>query len=382
MKRIGRGIVSLGLVLCVQVAQAFWSPVQRVTWTSGESTNPAMAVDSNGGVHIAWSDATPGNWEIYYKASPDGGTTWGTAKRLTRTPDKSYRPDIAVVSGSVIHVVWYEETSSNREVYYSKSTNGGTTWSEAKKLAGTVGGNRAPVIAIYSVNVLHVVWYGAEPGNSQIYYRRSLNGGATWSAAKRLNWSSGNCFYPALAVDSTGGVHVVWYDYSPGNAEIYYKRSTDGGTTWSTSQRLSVTSCPSYDPDIAIDSTGVIHVVWHENDTVANDIYYKKSTDGGLAWTVKKRLTWTSGNSWSPALAIDSLNTVHIVWHDFTPGNWEVFYKNGADGGTTWGTAQRLTRNSESSLDPAIATDSNDFVHVVWTDYAPGNGEIYYRKGM
>jgi hypothetical protein len=46
-------------------------------------------------------------------------------------------------------------------------------------------------------------------------------------------------------------------------------------------------------------------------------------------WTPAKRLTWTSGRSNSPAIAADSSDDLHVVWSDNTPGNFEIYYKKG-----------------------------------------------------
>jgi len=98
-------------------------------------------------------------------------------------------------------------------------------------------------------------------------------------------------------------------------------------------------------------------------------------------WGATKRLTWNSGDSYFPAIAIDSNNNLHVVWHDWTPGNWEIYYKRSTDGGLSWGATKRLTWNSGNSLYPGIAIDSNNNLHVVWCDYTPSNYEIYYKKG-
>ncbi len=40
----------------------------------------------------------------------------------------------------------------------------------------------------------------------------------------------------------------------------------------------------------------------------------KKSTDGGSPWMTSQRITWTSGPSEHPAVAVDSSGNVHVVW--------------------------------------------------------------------
>jgi hypothetical protein len=87
---------------------------------------------------------------------------------------------------------------------------------------------------------------------------------AQWTTSQRLTWNSGWSQYPAIAVDSLGDLHVVWADSTPGNSEIYYEKSTDGGSAWATSQRITWTSGFSHVPAIAVDSLGNLHVVWHD----------------------------------------------------------------------------------------------------------------------
>jgi hypothetical protein len=374
-------LLTTGLLSLVSDALADWSAAKRLTWTSGDSCIPAMAADSGSAVHVAWYDGTAGNAEIYYRKSDDGGSTWSASQRLTWTSGESQFPDIATDSGNAIHVVWSDDTPGAYEIYYRNSDDGGSTWSPTKRLTWTSGESLGPDIAIDSGDSIHVVWHDGTPGNAEIYYKQSTDGGTTWSPTKRLTWTSGHSLEPAMAASPNNILHIAWLDYTPGNYEIYYKKSAPGGTTWSAAQRITWTSGYSFDPTIDIDSENSVHVVWRLDTPDHMDLYYKKSPDGGETWSPLKRLTWTSVGAYSPAVDIDSNDSIQVVWSDDTPGYAEIYYKSSADGGLTWSASQRITWTSGDSYSPAMVIDPGDNIHVAWQDDTPGNFEIYYRKG-
>jgi len=370
-------IVAFGVFLLIQpIGAQTWTAAKRLTWNPGLSGRAQIAVDSNNYIHVVWHDDSPGNYEIYYKMSTNGGTTW-SIRRLTYNAGSSRVPQIAVDSSSNIHVVWMDDTSGNNEIYYKKSTNGGTTWS-TRRFTYNPGNSVSPAIVADSNNYIHVVWSDNTTQWPEIYYKKSTDGGVSWTT-KRLTYKSSISVMPAIAVDSNNYIHVVWCDTSSGDGNIYYKKSVDGGTSWTT-KRLTNNSGSSQSPKIAVDSNNYIHVVWHDYTPGNFEIYYKRSTDGGASWTTK-RLTWNSEPSALPSISIDSMDYIHIVWLDDTPGNGEIFYKRSTNGGGTW-TAKRLTYNPGTSSSPAITVDSNNHIHVTWTDETPGNYEIHYKKGI
>jgi hypothetical protein len=382
MKRIGLMLAVFALFLFVQAARADWTPLKRLTWNSGASWCPAIAADPFGNVHVVWYDETPaaGFPEIYYKKSTDGGSTWTASKRLTWTSGMAEDPAIAVDSSGNVHVVWKETVLGYWEIYYGKSTDGGATWMSSQRLTWNARVSFDPLdIAVDSSGDVHVVWAGNTPGNYEICYRKTTNGGSAWMTSQRLTWNSGISYEPAIAVDSSGNPHVVWDDNTPGECEIYYKKTTNGGSAWMTSQRLTWNSGISYEPAIAVDSSGNPHVVWRDNTPGNNEIYYKKTTNGGATWMTSQRLTWNSGGSYEPAIAVDSSGNPYVVWHDDTQG-YQIYFKKSTNRGSAWMTSQRLTSNSGYSGHPAIAVDSSGNVHVVWYDNMFGNYEICYRK--
>ncbi len=381
MRRMKTMILAIGILAFVQVGQADWTPAKRLTWTTARSLLPRIAADSFGFLHIVWIEWTAALPEIYYKKSTDGGATWGTSKRLTWTSGSSLGPTLAVDPSGHLHAVWDDSTPGNEEVYYKKSTDGGDTWSTAKRLTSTSGNSSEASLVADPSGHLHVAWYDSTPGNEEVYYKKSTDGGNTWSTAKRLTWNSGSSRRPVLAVDPSGHLHVVWYDSTPGNWQVYYKKSTNEGSTWTESKRLTWSSGFASDPALAIDPSGHLHVVWYDSAPGHFEIYYKMSTDEGASWAASKRLTWTSDDSLWPVIGVDSSGYLHVVWQDLTPGNYEVYYKKSTDGGATWTTSQRLTWTSGASWFPTMASDSSDYVHVVWYDDTSGSEEIYYKKG-
>jgi hypothetical protein len=78
-------------------------------------------------------------------------------------------------------------------------------------------------------NDVHVAWDDARDDGTtmEIYYKKSIDGGTSWSSDLRLTYSPGShSYHPKLGLNSTT-VHITWWDMMDGNREIYYKRSPD-----------------------------------------------------------------------------------------------------------------------------------------------------------
>jgi len=248
---------------------------------------------------------------------------------MTWTSNHSFNASISIGFDNRVHVAWYERTTTtNNEIFYKRSTNGGSTWLAPVRLTWNLGRSYSPAIAADSASRIHLVWKDNTPGNNEIFYKRSDDMGVTWSSPTRLTWSSGDVINLFLVVDLSDRVHMVYNDDTPGNREIYYKCSTDYGASWSTPKRLSWNSGNSYKPKAAVDLSGTVHVVWYDTSVDPTEIFYKNSTDLGATWSAMARLTWNSGPSQAPSIAADQNDDLHMVWDDGSSGNQEIYYKN------------------------------------------------------
>ena len=225
MKRRALIVLALGLLFSTQAARADWTPVRRINYTNGHSYYPAAAVNSSNGVYIVWEENIVDNAEVYLRRSPDGGATWSAIMNLSANAGASMQPAIAVGSNGSVHVAWEDTAPGDKEIYYRRSTDYGDTWDPAKRISLTGGSSEDPSMAVDSQGTVHVVWHDTRPGDAEIYYKRSsAGGGVPWSADRRLSWNSGVSIMPTIAIDSSDSIHVFWHDFAAGNAQIYYKK--------------------------------------------------------------------------------------------------------------------------------------------------------------
>ncbi|HEY5536895.1 MAG TPA: T9SS type A sorting domain-containing protein [Ignavibacteria bacterium] len=368
-------ITLIFIIVLSGIVNAQWEADVRMTNNtaiSRTSSNNAWCIASNGNVvHIVYFDARTGSTDIYYKRSIDGGVNWENDINLTNSSSNSsaVAPSIAL-NGTSVHLVWRDSRDGpNGEIYYKRSIDNGVTWDADIRLTNNSELSWQPTICVSGLN-LHVVWYDNRDGVSQVYYKRSIDGGLNWEADVRLTSHSYNETNPSVCVSGTN-VHVVWYDNQNGITKIYYKRSMDGGLTWSSDYLLS--NAGDF-PTIAV-SGSKVYAAWNG----ANSIQYRKSLDGGISWNTESILTN------APNLGVPNPNIcfngsfVHIVWKDNRNGNYEIYYKKSRNEGLTWEADTRLTNALDESRNAFVAA-SNSKVHVVWQDSRDGNQEIYYKR--
>ncbi len=302
---------------------------------------------------------------------------WQPDLRLTNDPALSitnYNIPCISTSGDTLHVVWFDERDGNREIYYMRSTDSGVNWGTSTRLTNSAGSSENPTITVEG-SVVHVVWHDSRDGNNEIYYKRSGDGGVSWGTDVRLTNATNQSRWPSISTTGSD-VHIAWFDERDGNQEIYYIRSTDGGLSWGTDVRL--TNDPNGSGWSSVVASGsAVHIVWGD-DRFGAEIFYKRSTDGGITWGSDTRLTNDPGFSAYSWVSLSG-SVLHIVWMDTRDGNREIYYKRTTDSGISWGSDQRMTNNSSASEWPSVSA-SGMIVHVVWYDLRDGNSEIYYKR--
>lgn len=245
-----------------------------------------------------------------------------------------------------------------------------------------------PQIAAAGEHV-YVVWEDQRRGRFEgdIYFNRSLDGGATWLPQElRLDSPSGGegrSQHPRISA-AGDAVYVVWQDNrSGGGFDIYFNRSLDAGATWLPTEIRLDTDLPasgrSENPQLVSDGP-FVYVVWKDDRNgglFGEDIYFNRSLDGGTTWLssdvrVDTDVPGSAESKW-PTIAASG-DCVYVVWQDHRVGRPSIYFNRSLDRGATWqATDLRLdTDKDRPALSPQVVATA-DSVYVVWSlDTGPG----------
>ena len=300
--------------------------------------------------------------------------------RLTNDPSESFKAynntKSIAATGNYVHVVWHDNRAQPlKEIFYKRSTDQGLTWEPDVRLTTFLSSRHFPTVAVFGSTV-HVAWQDHRISGAKVFYKRSTDNGSTWGADVQLS-HAGDPFseFPSISV-SGSIVHLVWDDDRDGNKEIYYARSSDAGLSWEPETRLTNSLFNSIRTSVSSSGSDV-HVVWVDQRDGNMEIYYKNSADGGINWNADVRLTTDTMVSNYPSISSYGSNVV-IVWQDNRNSGFDIFSKRSIDGGSTWGTDNQLTFALTNSFYPSVTIYGLN-THVVWSDVRDDNWEIYYK---
>ncbi|VFJ13967.1 BNR/Asp-box repeats-containing protein [Candidatus Nitrosocosmicus franklandus] len=391
--------------------------IQNVSDNLGDSVYPQTESSENK-VFVVWQDNLFGhnrmNYDILFKTSNDGGQTFGDVINLSNNTGFSEHPQMAV-NGNNVYIVWADDTSLNREIYFITSNDGGQTFGDVINLSNNTADSYNQEISVSGDNV-YVVWQDAQKltqGNSSISFIASNDGGQTFGDVINLSNNAGKTSFPKIS-SSQENVYIAWNIDSGdrsivgvNNTEggIFFVKSHDNGSSFDNEIRLNTNEKPG---ELQIDtSDNNVYVVWGSpdpsttnhnsaqaltNENISTDnltgdgIYFTKSTDNGNSFT---KPSFIQGQFLNP-LNVDIIHDSDklIVAIQATPldntveGNQDIFLMGSQNmGDSFFSESVNISNNAGISECPSMTILSSDNkLFVVWQDRSPGNNEALSIK--
>ena len=265
---------------------------------------------------------------IFVRRSLDGGQTWEAdhipvAEQPTEPgipfEDKPY---IVADEGDDpyagnLYVGWTRWTIEDSQMFFSRSTDGGKTWSKPIEIdhhrglpRDDNGADEGFEGVVGPDGTLYAVWADGD----HILLTISHDGGATFDAPRSIVDTAPIMFkvedvdrsngFPQIAIDPRGGgsggrLVVAWSDYRNGGVDVFCSVSEDHGQTWSPAVRVN--SDPLHDGAdhffqwMTVDpKSGAVYLVFYDRRGDPSNrqsiLTLARSTDGArtfsnYAWT-------------------------------------------------------------------------------------------------
>lgn len=392
---------------------------------------------------VGFNDLIGGRWKPSYAYSVNGGNNWtygGALPRGTLNGSPFCDPWLAFDSEGYLYYVALSNTN-NHEVFVcvgepdSDGMVGPLGFGNPQIVAADDRSNDKPAIAVDRTNGkykgnIYVVW-ARRPVGLANGYRIFFRNGTRTAGTTTITWGSAQQVSPdnfsqgaQVAVGPNGEIYIAYQNQTTAsiptaNAQLF-SYSTDGGNTFTEGVKVSsVTSVPWYVsgainwsrhmsfPTLGVNQkTGTIFIAWADKRNGDDDILLSKSTDGGKSWLSSpiRVNTDTIGNGidqWHPALTVNSLGTLHIVFYDRRDDSNNkltmLYHASSTDSGNTFSDGAMsdaatdpdlFTPNPSHSLGDYVGiTSMGSSVYVAWGDgrnanAAPKdyNSDVYFES--
>jgi hypothetical protein len=301
---------------------------------------PRIAVTKTGRprVYVVYDDDTGGPRQAYFVRS-NRGANFKRPTVLSPGTNGGFGPVVDTDSAGTINIAWAESAGGLRQVVFTRSTDQGATFSRPVNVSNSSGEGFDPAIAIGGDDGINLTWEDSRSGMGEIFYSRSSDGGVTFSTPRNLSATQRDASDAEIAVDRQGRINVTWIEEQPaGGTRIMISRTTDSGGTFSAP--LVIASGPEAEFEyLAIVAGGdTIYLAFGDDDT--GQVYLSQSKSDPLNFSRPLQLSnadSANGEAKSPSIAVDGNRRIHVVWIDTSVlggdhGVGVAVYRSSSDG--------------------------------------------------
>lgn len=370
--------IMVGVLLLMGLQNYAFAQIQDVVIDRGTNSYEGvrdMWRDSQGRIHIVlrkhYPPGAPAYYvHSYYTSSDDEGLTWATPKRITFFSDSSSPGDLDGDSRDVLH----HSPSFNVGGFYHRSFDRGGTWEYLYNgtfsapyvmLDGGWGAwDGGASLAIGPNDEVHAAFaseYGWNDPPYNIYYKRSLDGGNTWTSpvkitnepntAPQYSYDAYGYFVGRIEAGPENTLYLVYYYYADWRAYGYgqvqpgtqlrqlLRISNDGGVTWGPEINLA-TGLTGADwfgiGGFVVDTKGIMHYVYG----LGGDVYHRTYDPSTGTFGTPANLSQAPGcNSDGIQISVNDRGDFFVVFSAVSstnPDERQGYLSRSTDGGQTW----------------------------------------------
>ncbi|MCU0429182.1 MAG: cadherin domain-containing protein [Cytophagaceae bacterium] len=294
------------------------------TFTMGNQTRPAAAMDRDGNYVIVWQslrDNSQGDYGIYGRRYTSAGVGTSEIKIHSYNFNDQTEPSIAMDNEGDFVVTWQSgfQDGSGDGIYAQRfDINFAPQGPEFRVNTTTTGSQINSDIAMDSNGDFVVVWQSETGVYGQRYNANGMAQGSEFAVSTIASASQ-----PDVAMDSDGDFVVAWQmDAQDGSGMgVYAQRYDANGTAQGSSFLVNTyTTSDQKNPSVAMDGDGDFVITWQSLDQDGNldGIYGTRFNAGGTVVIPEFQVsTYTLGAQDLPSVAMNEYGDHAVIWQSF-----------------------------------------------------------------
>ena len=290
-------------------------------------------------------------------------------QHVTSGPALDYQPAILKSSNDGARMLVFERLDPSTlfgDLWITRSTDGGDTWSEPAAIIATGANERHPAL-IETAPSSFTLFYlkGMSSSTSFRIWRATSSDGVqfTEQAQLDLGWPTGGEINPHV-IRHADGTLTISYQRLGSGAGVYAAESSDDGLTWDTLQTAIASNAQL--PRIAFRESDGLYLATYQTGSTSLHMFVKTTLDVH-DWSAAPQDFAVTGNNHDSLPVVMPDDAFVVFWIRVSGEQFDIAVRRSVDG-STWSPALAVTATADADdVEPhPLVGDSPNHVELYW----------------